>query len=208
VFVKGQRKQHISRILFIFLFLVGNMVLILVVGDLHIPHRSHDLPPKFKKLLVPGKIQHILSTGNLCTKDTHDYLKSLASDLHIVKGDFDENSTYPDTKVLNIGQFRIGLCHGHQIVPWGDRSSLAILQRQLDVDILITGHTHKFEAFENNSKFYINPGSATGAYSALTNEVVPSFVLMDIQGGHVITYVYHLKGGEDVKVEKIDFNKA
>ena len=39
---------------------------------------------------MPGKIQHILSTGNLCTKETHDYLKSLASDLHIVKGDFDE----------------------------------------------------------------------------------------------------------------------
>jgi len=186
------------------------MVLVLVIGDLHIPHRAHGLPSKLKKLLVSGKIQHILSTGNLCTKDTHDYLKGLAllaSDLHIVKGDFDENSTYPDTKVVNIGQFRIGLSHGHQIVPWGDRTSLAILQRQLDVDILITGHTHKFEAFENNNKFYINPGSATGAYSSLTNEVVPTFVLMDIQGTHVITYVYQLRAGE-VKVEKIDFNKA
>ena len=39
---------------------------------------------------VPGKIQHILSTGNLCTKETRDYFKTLANDLHIVKGDFDE----------------------------------------------------------------------------------------------------------------------
>lgn len=66
-----------------------------------------------------------------------------------------------------MGQFRIGLCHGHQMVPWGDTESLALVQRQLDVDILISGHTHKFEAFEHENKFYINPGSATGAYNAL-----------------------------------------
>ncbi len=66
-----------------------------------------------------------------------------------------------------MGQFKIGLIHGHQVIPWGDMASLALLQRQLDVDILISGHTHKFEAFENENKFYINPGSATGAYSPL-----------------------------------------
>lgn len=69
--------------------------------------------------------------------------------------------------MVTIGQFNIGLCHGHQIVPWGDQESLALLQRELEVDILITGHTHKFNAFEKEGKFFINPGSATGAYSAL-----------------------------------------
>lgn len=42
-----------------------------------------------------------------------------------------------------------------------------MLQRQMDVDILITGHTHRFEAFERDNKFFINPGSATGAFNAL-----------------------------------------
>lgn len=64
--------------------------LVLVLGDLHIPHRCSSLPSKFKKLLVPGRIQHILCTGNLCTKESYDYLKTLASDVHIVRGDFDE----------------------------------------------------------------------------------------------------------------------
>lgn len=54
-----------------------------------------------------------------------------------------------------------------QVVPWGDPESLALIQRQLDVDILISGHTHKFEAYEHENKFYINPGSATGAYNPL-----------------------------------------
>ena len=39
---------------------------------------------------MPGKIQHILCTGNLCSKETLDYLKTLASDIHVTKGDFDE----------------------------------------------------------------------------------------------------------------------
>jgi predicted phosphodiesterase len=51
------------------------------------------MPAKFKKLLVPGKIQHILCTGNLCTKESYDYLKTLASDVHVVRGDFDEVRT-------------------------------------------------------------------------------------------------------------------
>ena len=40
----------------------------LCIGDLHIPHRATDLPAKFKALLVPGKIHHILCPGNLCTQ--------------------------------------------------------------------------------------------------------------------------------------------
>uniref|UniRef100_A0AAZ1XIQ5 Vacuolar protein sorting-associated protein 29 n=1 Tax=Oreochromis aureus TaxID=47969 RepID=A0AAZ1XIQ5_OREAU len=181
--------------------------LVLVLGDLHIPHRCNTLPAKFKKLLVPGKIQHILCTGNLCTKESYDYLKTLAGDVHIVRGDFDENLNYPEQKVVTVGQFKIGLIHGHQVIPWGDMASLALLQRQLDVDILISGHTHKFEAFENENKFYINPGSATGAYSALESNIIPSFVLMDIQASTVVTYVYQLIG-DDVKVERIEYKKS
>jgi vacuolar protein sorting-associated protein 29 len=182
-------------------------MLVLVLGDLHIPHRASSVPMKFKKLLVPGKIQHILCTGNLCTKESFDYLKTLASDIHVVRGDFDEIMSYPELKVVTVGQFRIGLCHGHQVVPWGDTESLAIIQRQLDVDILITGHTHKFQAFEHEEKFYINPGSITGAYSPLESNVTPSFVLLDIQQSTVIAYVYQLIG-EEVKVERIEYRKS
>ena len=66
------------------------MVLVLVIGDLHIPHRVHDLPAKFKELLVPGKIQQILCTGNLCDRETYEYLRTVAPDVHVVRGDYDE----------------------------------------------------------------------------------------------------------------------
>jgi len=66
------------------------MVLILVIGDLHIPSRAPSLPAKFKKLLVPGKIQQTICTGNITDRETYDFLRSVSPDIHIVKGDFDD----------------------------------------------------------------------------------------------------------------------
>ncbi len=82
-----------------------------------------------------------------------------------------------------MGAFRIGLCHGHQVVPWGDREALAIVQRQLDVDVLISGHTHAFESFSAEGKLFLNPGSITGAYSALRPCVGLFLVVVGAGGG-------------------------
>ncbi|OBZ89967.1 Vacuolar protein sorting-associated protein 29 [Choanephora cucurbitarum] len=187
------------------------MVLVLAIGDLHIPHRSHALPNKFKKLLVPGKIQKIISTGNMVDKETFDYLKTIAGDIVAVKGDFDEaySASLPQAKVITEGNLRIGIVHGHQVIPWGDAEALDITARQMEVDVLVSGHTHKFEAYEYNGRFFINPGSATGAYSSIPdiNEPIPSFVLMDIQGNAVVTYVYKLIEDE-VKVEKLEYKRT
>ena len=173
------------------------MVLVLVLGDMHVPHRAAEIPKAFRKLLVPGKIQHIVCTGNIVDKATWDYLKSLCPEVHAVRGDFDDSSFLPhiadtltETKVVTIGQFKIGVCHGHQVVPWGDPESLGALQRQLDCDILVSGHTHRFAAYEYEGKLFINPGSATGAYDAAFaagEEPTPSFVLMDLQGQNAVT---------------------
>ena len=38
------------------------------------------------------------------------------------------------------------------------------------------------QAYKYEDRFVINPGSATGAYSTVTQQPTPSFVLMDIDG--------------------------
>ena len=43
--------------------------------------------------------------------------------------------------------------------------------------------------------------------STLTTEVVPSFILLAIQGSKVVTYVYELHG-DQVDVSKSEFSKA
>jgi vacuolar protein sorting-associated protein 29 len=140
--------------------------------------------------------------------------------------------------ILNIK--RIGLVHGHQILPWGDHLSLESFRRKLNVDILLSGHTHKNEVAEHNGFYHINPvsealdryfdfsydnmvvcdtnntfiifiklfckGSITGAYSSLVEKIVPSFILLAIQGSNVVCYVYELIDGE-LEVSKTDFVK-
>merc|ERR1719361_2736481 len=56
-----------------------------------------------------------------------DYLKGIAPNMHLVRGDIDTNTktNYKESKVIQIGNFKIGLMHGHQIVPWGDNESIA-----------------------------------------------------------------------------------
>ena len=69
---------------------------------------------------------------------------------------------------------------------------------QLDVDILISGQTHKFEAFEHENKFYINPGSATGSYSALNRSASQS--LNCIAHGYNMLYMLLLDEASTVKL--------
>ncbi|WVN88236.1 uncharacterized protein L203_103437 [Cryptococcus depauperatus CBS 7841] len=183
------------------------MVLVLVIGDLHIPNLVHDLPAKFKKLLVPGKIGQIICTGNVCDRETYDYLRTIAHEVHVVRGEFDENLNFPLSLIIPHLPIRLGVVHGQQIVPAGDPDMLAALARQMDVDVLISGGTHRFESFELEGRFFVNPGSATGAWSGLwSGEVIPSFALMDIQGPVIVTYVYQLVDGE-VKVDKVEYRK-
>uniref|UniRef100_A0A1I8JI24 Vacuolar protein sorting-associated protein 29 n=2 Tax=Macrostomum lignano TaxID=282301 RepID=A0A1I8JI24_9PLAT len=181
------------------------VMLVLVIGDFHVPYRASSIPAKFRRLLVPGKIQHVLCTGNLIGRDSLDYLKSLTSDVHVVRGEFDDAS-WPETKVVTVGQLRIGLTHGHQLLPWGDPASLSELRRRLGVDLLISGHTRRFEAFERDGGFFLNPGSATGAFSpAEAGETpVPSFALLDVQASSVVCYIYRFIDG-DVAVERVEF---
>ena len=123
------------------------------------------------------------------------------------------------------GSLRIGFTHGDSIIPPGDPDALLIAARQMDVDVLCWGGTCKFEAYEMEGKFFVNPGSATGAVSWVDETLpnageegdeddgnIPSFVLMDVQGDVLVLYVYTLKkdaqGNENVGVEKVSFRKS
>jgi len=151
---------------------------------------SHSPCQQFKKLLAPGKIGQILCLGNITDRETYEFLRAIAPDLQIVKGDFDvEAPNLALSKVVTHGSLRIGFTHGHTIIPPGDGDSLLIAARQMDVDVLLWGGTHKFEAYEMEGKFFVNPGSATGAMTTgwwtEDEDPTPSFVLMDVSSSPI-----------------------
>jgi len=153
----------------------------------------------------------VLSPGNIGSRETFEWLENLASaksQMHAVKGDFDidMHKELPETKVVQIGNFKIGLIHGHQVVPWGDLEALAAQQRQMDVDILVSGHTHQNQIVQYDGKYFINPGSATGAYSSTNSNPRPSFILIAVQGDEVVAFIYELIN-EEINVQRIEFTK-
>jgi vacuolar protein sorting-associated protein 29 len=182
--------------------------LVLVVGDMFIPYRCSDIPEQFKNILIPNKIQHVLSLGNNGSRESYDWLKSLSNSFHAVKGEYDDNNHLPDSKTIQIGDFKIGMIHGHQVIPWGDLEALANIQRQLDCDILLSGHTHQNSVNVYDGSYFINPGSISGAFSPMLPAAVPSFVLMVIQGDYAIIYLYELNDrSKKFDVTKMEFTK-
>lgn len=81
------------------------------------------------------------------------------------------------------GSIRIGFLEGFTLVSSEPDLLLAEANR-LDVDVLCWGGTHRFDAFEYMDKFFVNPGSATGAFlngwEKEGENPTPSFCLMDV----------------------------
>jgi len=179
-------------------------MLVLVIGDLHIPERKSAIPSKFRDILVPGKIQHILCTGNITGRESLDFMRNLAGDVHVVRGQCDATrSNWPDEKILKMGKLKIGLTHGHQILPWGEVEPIKSTQRALDCDIMITGHSHQLAVVDYDDKLILNPGSLTGASSLDNQAKVPSFMLLDTSSTkNVLIYIYKLINDEVVVEQK------
>ncbi|KAJ3872148.1 Metallo-dependent phosphatase-like protein [Lentinula edodes] len=160
-----------------------------------------------------------------------EYLRSIVggAEIQVVRGDYDELPGLPSSLTVthSNNSLRIGLIHGHQSLPLGSLDALSAIARQMDVDFLVSGATHAVQAVEYDGRFFLNPGTATGAWTGAWNsskpgfavssnegvkaagphgDPIPSFALLDIQGTVVVTYVYQFIDG-DVKVEKVEWRK-
>lgn len=103
----------------------------------------------------------------------------------MVKGRYDADAaSLPLSQVVTHGSLRVGFLEGFTIVAGSEVDVLLAEANKLDVDVLCWGGTHRFDAFEYENKFFLNPGSATGALTtgwvAEGEEIVPSFCLMDV----------------------------
>ena len=176
-------------------------MIILVIGDFHIPTRRLSLPDPFKELLKPGKVHRIFCTGNLCAQATMDWLKSLCKEVICVSGDCDEK--FVDVKesvTVKIGEYTFGIIHGHQVMPWGDPERLAAIAREMGVNVLISGQTHLPLTATYEGRLFLNPGSATGAYSCTHTHSTPAFMVLDVRKEQMTVYQYELNEHQEVQV--------
>lgn len=104
-------------------------------------------------------MQHVICTGNVGVEQLHE-LRNLAPNVHVVAGQYDDLALgLPDTSIVQVGQFCIGVMHGHQLLPHCSLEAQARMRRKLGVDILVTGHSHRNEVRLHDDHYLINPVS-------------------------------------------------
>jgi putative phosphoesterase len=183
-------------------------MLALVIGDLHIPLRAHSVPGIFRENLAGGKVDKIFCTGNLCTKDELAFLKTFCPDIQMVRGEFDDDDLPDNEQIVDsIAGFRIGLVAANSLIPPNDKERLSSKARELDVDILAFGGGHRAGVFQYNGVLFVNPGSATGAFTAVTPDARPSFILIRFQGNSALAYTYVMTEDGTLAIEKEKFAK-
>lgn len=182
----------------------------LIIGDSHIPRRAKEVSDiiyrEIQELTREGLFDYTFFTGDLinCPKLINFLTSNTKVDVFIVIGNmdyFDGNRDAPVYQKKNVSlndkkkeDLVIGLTHGAQISPRGDRMQLEKLAIEKGFNILITGHTHKEDIYlTKKGILLINPGSVTGAWSFVASGI-PSFVVMkvDVDDSHVNVKLYQL----------------
>ena len=151
-----------------------------VIGDFHIPDRAERIPAWIREWLESQKreIDGILCTGDLTEYAVLAYMNSVAPTL-CVRGNMD-HLPLKDFEILDVGGTRILVVHGHQVRPRGNKEQLYALARAAGAEILVHGHTHRYDVDVYRGVLMINPGTATGAWGGSYAGGTESFAVLEL----------------------------
>ena len=156
-------------------------MILLVIGDFHIPDREKKVPGELWEEIQSSKFDLILCTGDLTDPKLLDKLESIAP-TKIVNGNMDYYfglRNLPRSQVVSLSKSKIGLIHGNGIRPRGNPDQLSRIAREMGVDVLISGHVHALSIRLHNEILLLNPGSATGSWGGGPSNKIPSFSLIE-----------------------------
>ncbi|UMZ72829.1 YfcE family phosphodiesterase [Natranaerofaba carboxydovora] len=121
-------------------------------------------------LIMLGEFDCLFHAGDFYEDFLKLKYKFPVSIAEAVRGNCDSHS-YPERLMIDLFSYRILLVHGHQYNVKSSLNSLRFAAKELNVDIVIFGHTHvacKVEDQDENI-LYFNPGSVleTGGKSSV-----------------------------------------
>ena len=91
----------------------------------------------------------ILHAGDFCKEEILNQLQA-AQKVYAVRGNNDKGQwaeDLPKQLVLNLQGFIIGMAHEKKDLPQGD------------IDLMVYGHSHQYADYQEEGRWYINPGS-------------------------------------------------
>ncbi len=148
---------------------------VLILGDTHIPERAEWLRKELVDFFESESFDLVVLTGDLTSKSVLNYFEKLGK-VFAVRGNMD-HLKLPDYCEFKVFGFKVGVVHGHQVYPRGNREMLSEIAKEKGVDILLSGHTHAVDVYFGE-KILLNPGSATGAWGGGGGSLKPSFMIL------------------------------
>lgn len=129
-----------------------------VISDTHLKNVNPQLMDIYQDYF--SDVDMIIHAGDLVSIEIVDFLSQ--KPLHVVQGNMDSldiKGMFPEKKIIEAGDFRLGLIHG-----WGSPFGLErrIRSEFNDVHVIIYGHSHRPANHINKGIILFNPGSATG----------------------------------------------
>ena len=132
-------------------------MLIGLISDTHIPDRAKEIPQKVLEAF--SEVDLILHAGDLTSLKVLEELEEIAP-VVAIQGNMDRarGIDLPFAKTIEAEGLKIGIAHG-EVYPRADTLQLVYLAKELDVDILVTGHSHQPKIEQTDGVLLLNPGS-------------------------------------------------
>lgn len=173
-------------------------MLIGVISDTHIPERADNIPEIVFEVFED--VDLILHAGDLVSLSVKEQLEAINPTI-CVQGNMDRymGLKLSERKKLNLEGIEIGLTHG-EVYPRGDTQQLRYIGLEMDVKVLITGHTHWSFIKELPDMLLLNPGSPT--VPRLSD---PSVMILEVDDGQLDAKI--VKIGDPV-CKALNFKKS
>ena len=129
-------------------------MLIGLISDTHITEKRGKLPDK-----VIGKfkgVDLIIHAGDITQQKVIDELETIAPVIAVLGNN--DKLDLNETEVIRVENFKIAITHGTKYS--NDFNKLSKLANDLNVNVLITGHTHRPHCEIIDDVLFINPGSS------------------------------------------------
>lgn len=144
---------------------------VLIVSDSH--GRSFYLE---RAILNVSPMDYIIHLGDI--EGEEEYLRDIAPcPVFIVAGNNDFFSKEPKEELIQLGNYRILLTHGHKHNVYGGAEVLKKVGSDNGADIVMYGHTHIPNLDLRDDVWLVNPGSISLPRQEGRK---PSYILMEI----------------------------
>lgn len=157
--------------------------MIAVVSDSHVPTRAEKIPEPIREKMKDADL--IVHAGDFAEKPVYNGIDEYG-ELIAVKGNCDFFEL-PNSETFERNGTSFGVYHGTGINPRGDHDTLQkIAKEDLEVEVLITGHTHHEEITELEGCLILNPGSCTGVGGGSSRDSNPTMIEIDQRKARIL----------------------